>query len=59
MKPNELIGVLFFSTAITGLVGLLYTLDLRWGIAVIIGLFGQTVFLSLWGLETFNNLFKK
>lgn len=59
MRPNEIIGVGFTALALAGCVLTLTTMKMMYIIPMFIGSLGQAIFLSWWGIDTFNGLFKK
>lgn len=59
MKPNEIIGSIAILTMIAGIFLILFYSNIFGGILFVTGAITQAIFLSFWGLETFNNKFKK
>lgn len=59
MRLNEKIGIVFIVIMLASL--LTFVLIHNWVFfwIFLIGLFGQLIFLSIWGLTTFNDKFEK
>ncbi len=57
MKPNEKIGMGFFMIAWASLFGAIFSGNPAYLGITILCTFGQIIFLSWWGLTTFNSYF--